>query len=69
MSIFYKYGKGSQSSRNIPFGILELKITPEMCTMRLDEIANLLAKKYDIIDGNIELSSIDFSYKKEGELK
>jgi len=67
MSLNFKFGKGSGSSREFEVslgGVLSVKIKKGMEKATLKEIADAIAKKYDVIDGEVTLDGVGFSYCK-----
>jgi len=61
-----KYGKGKGKSFSFDIGMYELKLTKRMLNLTIRQIADELARQYEIKNGNINLNSINFmTYKNQ----
>jgi hypothetical protein len=59
-----KIGKGKGRSYSFSLGMLEAQMAPEYKDITIRKLAAQLAKQRHIVDGEIEIVSLNFTFKK-----
>lgn len=67
MTITYKIGKGKGDQYFMGIGSQELQLRDEYKTMTLNKISKIIRDYFEIKDGEIELTSINFSFIQKEE--